>query len=825
MVKGMTSFYIFDEFQDAVHASHQAPTRHLDGMRLLPSFSTDDGDDETVVVPFALTSNAEGREGRSDTQDSATELSGVGGGRERDAEMGGAGGDGGPWANNKVAPLPPKKKTMPFWSDAEKAALRANNLPEKRRKSWGSCVPVMMPRNVFFNFWDPVLIMCLIFTAIVTPVEVAFLRPPEWPFDGLFYVNRVVDGCFVIDMCLQFNLGYNFGVHASNVITDRWKIITRYLKGSFMIDFISIVPYDYLPGGVSDLKALRMARLLKLFKLLRVLRAGRIFKRLETSVVIHYGYMKLVNFFFIVIFSAHLMACAFRLVAGIEGSGDKNWILNYFGDEKYATYDDPPWATLYLTAYYWAIMTMTTIGYGDVLPVTAAELVCTTVCMMIGTSIYAYIFGNICSILDGMTMRSQTFHNTMDQLNTFMEDRFLPEVLRVRLREYYRYKFEYQGLEDWRSLMSGMSPVLQGEVAVKINGSWLRSIALLRDCDDKMYTQISLAMTSVAYCPLEMVVHLHELPTAMHIVERGIVGGLHRIYPSGTCLGEDCLWQPIESPRSYSAATLSYATLLSLQRADIMDVVAFFPHVRARLDRAGARARAQQKVIVYARAVIHFKHALRLFTWTDPNGTGEVSKGSMMLSKVGMEAAMEFVCRFPPCKDLYRVDPLFPNALDGVVQACWGRWQTYQNAASKIQSAFRGRNQRKSFLEIYRIKKGAASMLQRGIRTMLFRKRLRASFKMRESLRAGDPNADLRLRLGHIEDKLATLGGSLRDMECRGWQESQFLIGMLAEVHTAVRRDSQASRMVLNHRTLAVSGAGAGAGGSMQHKRRGFKGF
>jgi hypothetical protein len=36
--------------------------------------------------------------------------------------------------------------------------------------------------------------------------------------------------------------------------------------------------------------------------------------------------------------------------------------------------------------------------------------------MMIGTSIYAYIFGNICSILDGMTMRSQTFYNTMGRV-------------------------------------------------------------------------------------------------------------------------------------------------------------------------------------------------------------------------------------------------------------------------------------------------------------------------------------------------------------------------------------------------------------------------
>ena len=70
---------------------------------------------------------------------------------------------------------------------------------------------------------------------------------------------------------------------------------------------ISLIPYDALPGFVSSLKALRLMRLLKLFKLLRVLRAGRIFKRIEVSMVIHYGKMKLVNFFFVVMFSAHLM--------------------------------------------------------------------------------------------------------------------------------------------------------------------------------------------------------------------------------------------------------------------------------------------------------------------------------------------------------------------------------------------------------------------------------------------------------------------------------------------------------------------------------------
>ena len=31
-------------------------------------------------------------------------------------------------------------------------------------------------------------------------------------------------------------------------MTNRWRIAKRYLSGSFVIDFVSIMPYDSLPG-------------------------------------------------------------------------------------------------------------------------------------------------------------------------------------------------------------------------------------------------------------------------------------------------------------------------------------------------------------------------------------------------------------------------------------------------------------------------------------------------------------------------------------------------------------------------------------------------
>ena len=45
--------------------------------------------------------------------------------------------------------------------------------------------------------------VCLVFTAVVTPVEVAFLSTKV---NGLFVVNRIVDAVFVVVSAVVFNI-------------------------------------------------------------------------------------------------------------------------------------------------------------------------------------------------------------------------------------------------------------------------------------------------------------------------------------------------------------------------------------------------------------------------------------------------------------------------------------------------------------------------------------------------------------------------------------------------------------------------------------------
>ena len=71
---------------------------------------------------------------------------------------------------------------------------------------------VIDPRRVTsVAHWDLAMTLALFYVALVTPVEVAFIKSPaleaKW-LNPIFLINRLLDVMFIADMLLQFRLGY-----------------------------------------------------------------------------------------------------------------------------------------------------------------------------------------------------------------------------------------------------------------------------------------------------------------------------------------------------------------------------------------------------------------------------------------------------------------------------------------------------------------------------------------------------------------------------------------------------------------------------------------
>lgn len=92
----------------------------------------------------------------------------------------------------------------------------------------------------------------------------------------------------------------------------------------------------------------------------------------------------------------------------------------------------------YINALYWSSMTLTTIGYGDLTPSTAAQRVFVVFMMLIGAFMYGYVIGAVSAILSAQGERRHHFTSTMNKLNAFMQNRMLPPQLRYQLRHYFR---------------------------------------------------------------------------------------------------------------------------------------------------------------------------------------------------------------------------------------------------------------------------------------------------------------------------------------------------------------------------------------------------
>ncbi len=174
----------------------------------------------------------------------------------------------------------------------------------------------------------------------------SFLKPVVG--SGLFWVNRVVDVFFLIDMGMQFFLPFQSSDKENRTIKRRDLIAYNYISTWFFIDLVAIFPFDLVTHFVpklSGLRILRTVRLLRLAKLLRVVKSLRIFKRYQSRITISFATLALIKFFLIVVIMTHWCACLWHMI-GDDYLQRDNWIVGV-GQQDASTWQK------YTTAFYW----------------------------------------------------------------------------------------------------------------------------------------------------------------------------------------------------------------------------------------------------------------------------------------------------------------------------------------------------------------------------------------------------------------------------------------------------------------------------------------
>jgi len=141
-----------------------------------------------------------------------------------------------------------------------------------------------------------------------------------------------------------------------------------------LIDLMAIIPF-YITTGL-DLRSIRALRLLRLLRTFKLMRYSNAIKRFQRALVI--AKEELVLFFFVTI-----------ILLFLSGAGI------YFFENPV----QPEVFTSVFESLWWALATLTTVGYGDIYPITIGGRIFTFFILMIGLGIVAVPTGLLASAL------------------------------------------------------------------------------------------------------------------------------------------------------------------------------------------------------------------------------------------------------------------------------------------------------------------------------------------------------------------------------------------------------------------------------------------
>jgi hypothetical protein len=296
---------------------------------------------------------------------------------------------------------------------------------------------VIHPLNNYKVLWDLFICLLVIYCVVVIPLRIGFSLKPSL---GPEVFDYFIDCIFFLDMVATFNTAYVDTI-TETFVYSRAKIARNYLKFWFWIDFFSTIPIDNivqaLAGSSSNLESIHAIRLLRLGRLFKLQRLNKLSEYLEEKMSISPSQIKLVMLILQICFVAHIFACFWHFLALPELSHHQTWLSveRSNGDTaaayRFATFSNP---AKYIASLYYTLVTMLTIGYGDIHPTNDTERVYSIFMMLSGGVVFGALLSKVASVIEKRQPQAKAYKDNMDELRAFLEEYSLPLAVAAKAK-------------------------------------------------------------------------------------------------------------------------------------------------------------------------------------------------------------------------------------------------------------------------------------------------------------------------------------------------------------------------------------------------------
>uniref|UniRef100_A0A8C4SYG2 Potassium voltage-gated channel subfamily H member 1 n=1 Tax=Erpetoichthys calabaricus TaxID=27687 RepID=A0A8C4SYG2_ERPCA len=271
-------------------------------------------------------------------------------------------------------------------------------------------------------------------------------------------------------------------------------------------------------------------------KVVRLLRLGRVARKLDHY--IEYGAAVLVLLVCVFGLAAHWLACIWYSIGDYEVIDEEtntvrtdSWLymlgdsigmpyrFNLSGTGKWE--GGPSKDSVYISSLYFTMTSLTSIGFGNIAPTTDGEKIFAVAMMMIGSLLYATIFGNVTTIFQQMYANTNRYHEMLNSVRDFLKLYQVPKGLSERVMDYIVSTWSMSRGIDTEKVLQICPKDMRADICVHLNRKVFKEHPAFRLASDGCLRALAMEFQTIHCAPGDLIYHAGESVDSLCFVVSG----------------------------------------------------------------------------------------------------------------------------------------------------------------------------------------------------------------------------------------------------------------------------------------------------------------